>query len=137
LEQKTVLQLPSLSQVQKDAVEDNGKHIRRHYLHDLPAHHGLSGKYMDPHYVVNPARSQHASASSLCFPYFYVAKYDGSKSSVGKSLLHPMRPLMKSYSASAKKEHDVDQAISVFPDTPKDHCIHVAQLWALIIDKGG
>lgn len=91
---------------------------------------------MDPHFISNSSRGQHASASSLCFPYFSLDKFGANKTGAGGSFLHPIRPLMQSYTASAKKEQDTQQAVSSFSETPKDHCFHVAQLWAILVDEG-
>jgi hypothetical protein len=133
-------QIPHLSETQRSSVVEFLTTVRKQYQKDLPSQHGLSGKSLQPHVVrQSSARGtefqtgKRNSISHLCFPYFCLDRYGMSKPA-GKSILHPMRPLLQSYFSSAKKEQDLQQAICNLPDTPKDHCWNVAQLWCLVVN---
>ena len=67
-------------------------------------------------------------------PYFSLERYSGIRSAT-KSGDHPSRTLLQALYVSARKNRDMQQAISQLQDTPSDQCIHIAQIWCLIHDQ--
>lgn len=100
---------------------------------------GQRGYYLAPIFnevrTPNKTRRQPEKKSFwlLCIPYFSLGKYS-SKVLSKSSSSHPVRTLLQSQYPSVSKERDMQQAVSLAAETPKDYCYHVPQLWSLIIN---
>lgn len=70
------------------------------------------------------------------FPYFCLETYSAIAMSAltAGSPMHPIRPLLQSHFNSTSQARELAQAITSMPSTPKGDCVHIAQLWCLIVD---
>ena len=66
-------------------------------------------------------------------PYFCLERYSGIQSA-SQSGQHPVRTLLQARFISVRKDRDMQQAVCQMPDTPKGHCMHIAQIWYLLLD---
>ena len=78
-------------------------------------------------------KPQKKNIQLLCIPYFSLDRYT-SQVLPQKSALHPVRTLLQTQYPSVSKERDMQQAVSLAAETPKDYCYHVPQLWSLILN---
>lgn len=112
--------------------------VRKQYTEELEVRHSITGQFLAPHCIQgSDALKQKFGADrgrgivSVCFPYFTLEKYQSSKTT-GKSVLHPTRPLLQSYFASAKKEQDMQQAVCLMSTSKDDRCFHIGQVWCTV-----
>lgn len=70
----------------------------------------------------------------LCFPYFSLDRYQPRELPNG-SLDHPARTLMQIYDSNQSKSRDLQQAVTKYDASNADKCLHVSQLWCLVINQ--
>ena len=79
---------------------------------------------------------QTGSVVFLSFPYFCLESYDPApiKSLTPASPMHPVRPLLEAYYYSSTQKRELAQAITSLPSTPDGQCLHVSQVWCLVVN---
>ncbi|KAF2188683.1 hypothetical protein K469DRAFT_703281 [Zopfia rhizophila CBS 207.26] len=100
---------------------------------------GLKGKWMEPN-LIQDAYYQTTHSKShelrrilfLCVPYLSLEKYS-PPSIPDKSVAHPVRSLLQSRYPSVGKDRDLQQAVCKLGSAQKGNCLHVSQLWCLIV----
>ena len=48
--------------------------------------------------------------------------------------MHPLRPLLQAHFHSTSQKRELAQAITSFPNTGSGNCLHLSQVWCLIVD---
>ncbi len=48
--------------------------------------------------------------------------------------MHPTRPMLQSHFFSSSQARELAQAVAVTPGTPSGHCLHISQIWCLVVD---
>jgi hypothetical protein len=66
-------------------------------------------------------------------PFFMLAKY-AVNSLPEKSPLHPLRTILQTQHPSTRKERDLQQAVCRLTAMSRDSCLHVGQLWCLVLN---
>lgn len=79
---------------------------------------------------------QTESVLFLSFPYFCLETYNSApiKSLDAGSPLHPARPMLQANFYSSTHKRELAQAIGTLPTTPNGECVHVSQLWCLVVN---
>ena len=79
---------------------------------------------------------QTESVVFLSFPYFCLETYNSApiKALTSGSPMHPARPLLQAYYYSSTQKRELAQAIASLPSTPNGQCVHVSQLWCLVVN---
>ena len=134
------MQAPGLSDRERRDISGFLERVQKQYEKTFRTSQGPKGRYMQPNFmqenIISEARAQSRRGRNvrvLCLPYFLLKRYT-AQPLPSKSPLHPIRTLLQSHFPSAGKELDLQQVICALADTPKEHCIHVPQLWCLILD---
>ena len=103
-----------------------------------------NGRQMTPNFVNDVFRTETGpqaedtqifSVSFLSLQYFCLEPYDTRRvENLGPdSAIHPLRSLLQGHFHSVSKKRELAQAVSTLPQTPKGHCLHTSEVWALII----
>ena len=48
--------------------------------------------------------------------------------------MHPARPMLQAQFYSATGERELAQAVTSLPTTPNKECLHISQLWCLVVN---
>ena len=116
--------------------------VQRKFSKPLQTVKSITTRYMEPSYYQKPLAQEefprtHASRPRsitwICLPFFSLERYSGIHS-VTQSGDYPIRTLLQARFTGARKDRDMQQAICSLPDTSKGHCVHIAQIWCLVLD---
>jgi hypothetical protein len=79
---------------------------------------------------------QTGSVVFLSFPYFCLESYNSAPITAltSGSPMHPARPLLQAYFYSSTQKRELAQAIASLSSTPSGQCLHVSQLWCLVVN---
>ena len=101
------------------------------------------GRTMDPHCTGDVFSEESGdedkaieSITFLSLPYFSLERLANTSRPVLQpgSPLHPTRPLLQAHFLAGSRKRELSQAINAFADTPLDSCLHVCQLWCLLVN---
>ena len=48
--------------------------------------------------------------------------------------MHPLRPILQAQFYATSRQRELMQVITRVPGTPEGHCLHLSQIWVLIIN---
>lgn len=131
---------PELSEVEKKSVLSILERARRRYDKPFQTSATSNTRYMNPSIIRDrvPIEAHSRKAGPrfitwLCLPYFRLATYSND-SSLTSSSSHPQKTLMQVRFSLTRKQRDMEQAVCCIAGSPKGHCFHISQLWALVLD---
>jgi hypothetical protein len=81
------------------------------------------------------SRSRRKKHSVMFFslPYFSLERYENPGAS-RKTAAHTPRTLLQVLYSSSDRNRELQQAVCHLPQTPKQHCFHVNQMWCLLLN---
>ncbi|KAF2669557.1 hypothetical protein BT63DRAFT_425258 [Microthyrium microscopicum] len=96
------------------------------------------GRQMEPLSKINISKSDRPASELdsliwLCFPYFSFEAYSAVKLPDGSSD-HPAQTLLQLYDSATSKSRDLKQVVTTMDSKNSGKCIHVSQLWCLVIN---
>ncbi|KAI1119976.1 hypothetical protein F5Y10DRAFT_144134 [Nemania abortiva] len=81
---------------------------------------------------IEMSKSRNKAVYWVKLPYFELKKYSSEKYS---SELFPAQTLMQADYSQVPMARDMQQAVRQIKEGPEQHCFHISQLWALIVDN--
>lgn len=140
--QKNTLSVTGLTDSERNAITKLLGRAKKRHDRPLQTSRQTKTRFMVPSFMqetisgeMRPKASKSRSIFWMCVPYFCLDKY-GVTSGL-RSSSHPMRTLLQARFSMTEKQRDLQQAVCYLPDTPNEHCFHIAQVWFLILDDCG
>lgn len=119
----------SLAEPEKQQLNDFVSDVRLRTMQRL-FNNGQDGREV---FHMEPEVIHRGAFTWICMPYFSFEAYSGLEAVTKTPSPCPIPTLMQAYSSSSTKKMDLDQAIRQGRKTPKDHVLHVSQLWCIIV----
>ena len=115
--------------------------MQKKFTKPLHTVNGFKTRFMEPGYHQRPLgqdtfnlkQPRARSVTWVCLPYFSLEKYSGISSATASGD-YPFRTLNEARHISVRKERDMMQAVCRKGNVPKGICIHIGQIWCLILD---
>ena len=85
----------------------------------------------DEDFPKNPSRKR--TITWICLPYLSIEPYSGIRS-VTQSGDYPIRTLLQARRGEVRRQREMQQAVCQNGDAAKGECVHVAQVWCVILD---
>jgi hypothetical protein len=95
---------------------------------------GETGRYFSEG-LIQSKGEKGKSILFFCIPYASLEKIENQSSAVHTGN-HVTRTLLQTLFSSAGRDRELKQAVCHLPQTPKQHCFHVPQLWCLVVGEG-
>ncbi|KAI1327452.1 hypothetical protein F5Y16DRAFT_372060 [Xylariaceae sp. FL0255] len=132
----TNLTKAEMSGIKKLLQDVRGRDIRQivsiHGTHKVMRTEGLKTRRLQPQSTGASTTSRHGTVHWINLPFFELKKYSSEKL---KSDLFPSQTLTQVDYSQHLMARDMQQAVRQINEGPEDHCFHISQLWAIVINN--